>query len=254
MIVRSLHEFWRLLRRHTESRMPHRIRADVQPRTKWREDLARRLSRIFLRDPARGNRRAVFGDNDYFQNDPHWRDHIPFSRILQRRQRRGARREPSDRLDRASRVAAVRVLGANGRCLAPPPGDRIRLAQRFAPTASTSASMRNMPPAVELCCSTMRTDAHPAHIIRLDAAAKPHLALLARHGSRHRRGSALRLSGSWTERSRQAGLRFDPHKLLVDPYALAVANTENYQRAAALRPGDNAAQALEVRRRRSRGL
>ena len=41
------------------------------------------------------------------------------------------------------------------------------------------------------------------------------------------------------------GLRFDGDKLLVDPYALAVANTENYQRAAALRPGDNAAQALK---------
>ena len=23
-------------------------------------------------------RRAVFGDNDYFQNDPHWRDLVPF--------------------------------------------------------------------------------------------------------------------------------------------------------------------------------
>jgi uncharacterized protein (DUF1684 family) len=42
------------------------------------EELTRRLGRIFLRDPARGNRRAVFGGNDYFENDPHWRDHIPF--------------------------------------------------------------------------------------------------------------------------------------------------------------------------------
>ena len=42
------------------------------------EELTRRVSRIFLRDSASGNRRAVFGGNDYFQNDPHWRDHIPF--------------------------------------------------------------------------------------------------------------------------------------------------------------------------------
>jgi hypothetical protein len=38
-------------------------------------DLARRLSRIFLR---RDGRRAVFGDNALLQNDPFWRDHILF--------------------------------------------------------------------------------------------------------------------------------------------------------------------------------
>jgi hypothetical protein len=41
-------------------------------------DLAGRLANIFLRDPARGGRRAVWGDNDYFQTDLHWRDYIPF--------------------------------------------------------------------------------------------------------------------------------------------------------------------------------
>lgn len=39
-------------------------------------ELARRLSNIFLRD-AQG-RRAVFGENALFQNDPYWRDLIPF--------------------------------------------------------------------------------------------------------------------------------------------------------------------------------
>ena len=39
-------------------------------------DLARRLSGIFVRDDS--GRRAVFGDNDYFQNDPNWRDLVPF--------------------------------------------------------------------------------------------------------------------------------------------------------------------------------
>ena len=42
------------------------------------EELARRLANIFLRDPARGGRRAVWGNNEYFQTDPHWRDCIPF--------------------------------------------------------------------------------------------------------------------------------------------------------------------------------
>ncbi|MGD9632371.1 MAG: glycogen debranching protein GlgX [Pirellulales bacterium] len=41
------------------------------------------------------------------------------------------------------------------------------------------------------------------------------------------------------------GLRFDPQKLLVDPYALAVANSENYDRARASVPGDNLAAAFK---------
>ena len=40
------------------------------------EELARRLTRIFLLN-AEG-RRAVFGDCKLFNNDPHWRDLIPF--------------------------------------------------------------------------------------------------------------------------------------------------------------------------------
>jgi len=40
------------------------------------EELTRRLSRIFLRD-AKG-RRAVFGQYEKFQTDPHFRDYVPF--------------------------------------------------------------------------------------------------------------------------------------------------------------------------------
>jgi hypothetical protein len=42
------------------------------------QGLINRLIHIFLRDPARGGRRAVWGDNDYFQTDINWRDYIPF--------------------------------------------------------------------------------------------------------------------------------------------------------------------------------
>jgi glycogen operon protein len=42
----------------------------------------------------------------------------------------------------------------------------------------------------------------------------------------------------------EAGLRFDPAKLLLDPYARAVVNTEGYQRSRAAAPGDNTAWAL----------
>jgi hypothetical protein len=48
-------------------------------RTLWgvADDLSRRLTHIFLRD---GNgRRPVFGTNEVFQTDPHWRDLVPFN-------------------------------------------------------------------------------------------------------------------------------------------------------------------------------
>jgi hypothetical protein len=40
------------------------------------EEIARRLSHIFLRDEH--GRRAVFGGAEKFQDDPHWRDHLLF--------------------------------------------------------------------------------------------------------------------------------------------------------------------------------
>src|SRR5262249_53219404 len=44
--------------------------------------------------------------------------------------------------------------------------------------------------------------------------------------------------------SPEAGLRYDPSKLLLDPYARVVVNTENYQRSRATAPGDNTGWAL----------
>src|SRR3974390_369564 len=43
----------------------------------------------------------------------------------------------------------------------------------------------------------------------------------------------------------QRGLRFDPDKVLLDPYARAVAVPQNYSRLAASQRGDNAAQAMK---------
>jgi hypothetical protein len=40
------------------------------------DELSHRLIHIFLRDS--NGRRPVFGGNETFQNDPHWRDYIPF--------------------------------------------------------------------------------------------------------------------------------------------------------------------------------
>src|SRR5262249_23851265 len=44
----------------------------------------------------------------------------------------------------------------------------------------------------------------------------------------------------------EAGLRFDPTKLLLDPYAKAVVNTENYRRSRAMAPGDNTPGAMRA--------
>jgi len=43
----------------------------------------------------------------------------------------------------------------------------------------------------------------------------------------------------------ERGLRFDPRKVLVDPYGLAVAVPASYDRGAAVRPGDNCAAAMK---------
>ena len=42
------------------------------------DELSRRLVRIFLRDRENGGRRAVFGGEEYFQSNPHWRDNVLF--------------------------------------------------------------------------------------------------------------------------------------------------------------------------------
>ena len=65
--------------------------------------------------------------------------------------------------------------------------------------------------------------------------------------SSSRRSGPVRSTGSGhTGRSRRTrGLRFDPEKLLLDPYGLAVAVPEDYSRAAAQQPGDNTAVAMK---------
>jgi len=49
------------------------------------------------------------------------------------------------------------------------------------------------------------------------------------------------------------GLRFDPEKVLIDPYGLAVAVPDNYDRSAAMRPGDTVATAMKSVVARSQG-
>ena len=53
---------------------------------------------------------------------------------------------------------------------------------------------------------------------------------------------AYRVDGQFAP---ERGYRFDKTKVLLDPYARAIVNTENYARTSASRPGDNCAQALK---------
>jgi hypothetical protein len=75
LLIESLHRFHRyygddfLVEHPTGSGTYRTLRAIG-------DDLAMRLTRIFLRDEH--GRRAVFGGNERFQRDPHWRDYIPF--------------------------------------------------------------------------------------------------------------------------------------------------------------------------------
>ena len=77
MIVKSLHEFSLFYGDSLKVECPtgsgQMLTLDGVAR-----EIARRLTSIFLRDPKTG-RRATYGDNVYFQTDPHWRDYILFA-------------------------------------------------------------------------------------------------------------------------------------------------------------------------------
>ena len=124
---------------------------------------------------------------------------------------------------------------------APPPRTPRRPRVRFSARPPTLPPPPIPPTSPPLSSSP---HAHPAHIIRLDAAQNRtwHYWHVTVHGIGAGQIYGYRVHGP---NDPGKGLRFDGDKLLVDPYALAVVNTENYQRAAALRPGDNAAQALK---------
>ena len=122
-------------------------------------ELSRRLTRIFLRDDD--GRRPVFGERAKLQTDPHWRDLRPLLRVLPRRQRRRARRQPPDRLDRPRRQAHPaerRVTGSRPDLLpGRPAADNLESplrrsrhadARRSRPTPSPSRARRLGPPEV----------------------------------------------------------------------------------------------------------
>ena len=98
---------------------------------------------------------------------------------------------------------------------------------------------------IELLLFDDENAAQPAKVIPLDPNAAPHLSLLAclRPGPRSR---ARCMPTAPTGRSRRIrACASMAEKVLLDPYGLAVAVPEAYDREAASRPGDNAAVAMK---------
>jgi hypothetical protein len=77
MIVRALHEFYRHYGDDLKVEFPTGSGV-LKNLDEVASEITARLTRIFLPDRSRNGRRAVWGENDYFQTDPNWRDHIPF--------------------------------------------------------------------------------------------------------------------------------------------------------------------------------
>ena len=77
LIIQALREFHRFFGDTFRVELPTGSGRRVDLNT-VASDLSRRLTRIFLRDESQGGRRPVFGDNDLFQNNPAWRDNVPF--------------------------------------------------------------------------------------------------------------------------------------------------------------------------------
>ncbi len=98
--------------------------------------------------------------------------------------------------------------------------------------------------AVELLLFDDVNDARPSHVIILDAAENTtfyywHVFV---HGLKPDQIYAYRVYGP---NAPELGLRFDSDKVLIDPYGLAIAVPDRYDRKSAARPGDTAATAMK---------
>jgi len=98
--------------------------------------------------------------------------------------------------------------------------------------------------AVELLLFENPEDAEPVHVIPLDPRKNRTFAYWHVHVSGIGPGQiyAYRVEGPYDP---NRGHRFDGSKLLLDPYARVVVNSENYRRDALLQPGRNWSQALK---------
>ena len=98
--------------------------------------------------------------------------------------------------------------------------------------------------AVELLLFDQADDSCPSRTIMLDPVINRsrHYWHVFVSGVEVRQIYGYRVDGSFAP---ERGLRFDPQKVLLDPYGSAIARPANYSRVAACRPGDNCATSLK---------
>ena len=98
--------------------------------------------------------------------------------------------------------------------------------------------------AVELLLFEQADDSYPSRTIRLDPAINRsrHYWHVFVSGIEVGQIYGYRVDGSFAP---EHGLRFDPQKVLLDPYGRAIARPRNYSRVAASKPGDNCARATK---------
>jgi glycogen operon protein len=97
---------------------------------------------------------------------------------------------------------------------------------------------------VELLLFDRVDDARPARVIHIDPAANRtyHYWHVFVPGVKAGQIYGYRVEGPWDPAN---GLRFDPTKVLLDPYGRGVAVPDGYSRGAATEPGDNSATAMK---------
>src|SRR5260370_34962612 len=124
------------------------------------------------------------------------------------------------------------------------PGKSFPLGATAAPSGVNFSVFSKGSTAVRLLLFNQADDAYPSRTITLDPVTNR-----SRHywhvfvpGIGVGQIYGYRVEGSFAP---EQGLRFDPQKVLLDPYGRAIARPANYSRIAACRPGDNCATAMK---------
>ena len=124
------------------------------------------------------------------------------------------------------------------------PGNSFPLGARVDPSGVNFSVFSKGSTSVQLLLFNQVDDAYPSRTITLDPVTNR-----SRHywhvfvpGIGVGQIYGYRVEGSFAP---EQGLRFDPQKVLLDPYGRAIARPANYSRVAACRPGDNCAIAMK---------
>jgi glycogen operon protein len=124
------------------------------------------------------------------------------------------------------------------------PGSSSPLGVSVVPAGANFSLFSRSATRVELLLFDREDDAHPARVISLDPVSNHtyHYWHVFVRGIEPGQLYGFRIDGPFDP---QSGLRFDPSKILLDPYGRAVVVPSNYSRDAARQQGDNTATAMK---------